>query len=148
MQRSYADKSSMPRRLGSLLLTLPLVLATGVGGLLAWIYGFGLQCDESCGDGDDWGSDPKAWQWDALGWSGVAAVAAALALVAGVAVGNKGIAVKAFCAWVGTGAAFVYFFSGAEGNLELPLVVLVLVGALGAAGVRLLPATRRSRGPI
>jgi hypothetical protein len=74
----------MARRLGSLALAIGIVTVSVFGMLIGAFWGFGLQCDDSCGEPPPWRDDPNAWQWEALGILGIAGLACGLGFLLAV----------------------------------------------------------------
>lgn len=62
-------------------------------------YGFGLKCDESCGQGRGWKYDADAWQWQLLGWSGLALLTLAIVVFVATLARRGWIALAAFLGW-------------------------------------------------
>ena len=60
----------------------------------AWVVS-GMACDEGCRDpaergfGDNWRSFADSWQWTAIYWLGLAALAAALLVIVVAAIGSR-----------------------------------------------------------
>lgn len=94
-------------RVSALLLALGLAVLSGWAALLGMVWGFSLQCDDSCSTpAGDWHDDPDAWQWSALGWTGIALFALAVVGLVLVAL-RRGAAAPVFAAWAVAGAAFL-----------------------------------------
>jgi hypothetical protein len=63
-------------------------------------YGFGFKCDESCGQGrEGWKYDADAWQWQFLGWWGLALLTLAIVVFVANLAGRSWIASAAFLGW-------------------------------------------------
>lgn len=128
----------MARRAVAVLLALVAVAASAFGALLAVLYGFGLQCDESCDSGGSWRDDPGAWEWQLYGWVGIVCLAAALVLLAAVAAGLSRLATTALVAWLGSAVTYgVLITGGLSADAVLVAVVLLLVGAAAVGSVLL-----------
>ena len=65
--------SAMARRILALVFAFAIGLVSAGAGFVGIVWGFGLKCDDSCGEPPPWRDDQDAWQWSALGWTGVAA---------------------------------------------------------------------------
>ena len=52
--------------------------------LLGLLFGLAATCDESCGQGEGWARDPRAWQWKLLAAAGVVVFACGTALLVSV----------------------------------------------------------------
>ena len=128
----------MARRAVAVLLALVAVAASAFGALLAVLYGFGLQCDESCDSGGSWRDDPGAWEWQLYGWVGIACLAAALVLLAAVAAGLSRLATTALVVWLASAVTYgVLITGGLSADTVLVVVVLLLVGAAAVGSVQL-----------
>lgn len=128
----------MARRAVAVLLALVTVAASAFGALLAALYGFGLQCDESCDSGGSWRDDPDAWEWQLYGWVGIVCLAAAIVLLAAVAAGVSRLATGALAAWLGSAVTYgVLITGGLSADGVLVAVVLLLVGAAAVGSVLL-----------
>ena len=100
-------------RLLALLLTLLVVAISGWAALVGWLWGFGLKCDESCSDiGGAWREDSDAWQWSALGWSGIGVLSCALLLFTALIARRRALAWLAAGGWVALGVAFLVLLDG------------------------------------
>jgi hypothetical protein len=119
-------------------LALVAVAASAFGALLAALYGFGLQCDESCDSGGSWRDDPGAWEWQLYGWVGIVCLAAALVLLAAVAAGLSRLAATALVAWLVSAVTYgVLITGGLSADAALVALVLLLVGASAVGSVLL-----------
>ena len=98
------------------LVTLLILLVSGWAALAGAFWGFGLKCDDSCGTPPPWRDDPDAWQWSALGWSGIGAFSCALLLFFAV------IARRRVLGWVAAG-----------GSAALGVTFLLLLDGSGLA---------------
>jgi hypothetical protein len=126
------------RRAVAVLLALVAVAASAFGALLAALYGFGLQCDESCDSGGSWRDDPGAWEWQLYGWVGIVCLAAALVLLAAVAAGLSRLAATALVAWLVSAVTYgVLITGGLSADAALVALVLLLVGASAVGSVLL-----------
>lgn len=128
----------MARRLVAVLFALVAVAASAFGALLAALYGFGLQCDESCDSEGSWRDDPGAWEWQLFGWVGIVCLAAALVLLAAVAAGRSRLATSALVTWLVSAVTYgVLITRGLSADGALVAVVLLLVGAAAVGSVLL-----------
>jgi hypothetical protein len=93
----------------SVLLALPALAGTGWAMLVGLLWGLGLKCDESCGDGSGWRDNPDAWQWYALAAAGVGIFAIGIAFVLLVWRGRAWWAAGAYVAGV---VATLWFVTG------------------------------------
>ena len=101
-------------RVGGLVLAVGLAVLSGWAALAGAVWGFALQCDDSCSSPAlHWRDDPDAWQWSALGWTGIALFALALALLV-LVVARRRAAAPVFAAWAVTGAAFLALLLGSD----------------------------------
>jgi hypothetical protein len=120
------------------LLALVVVAATAFAALLAVIFGFGLQCDESCDPDGRWQDDPSAWQWQLLGWVGVVCLAAAFFLLLAAAAGWSRVAPAALAVWFVLAVALgALLASGLSAESMLVPVVVLLIGSSGVGSVLL-----------
>jgi hypothetical protein len=116
--------------------------------LVGLLWGLGLKCDESCGDGSGWQDNPDAWQWYALAVAGVDIFAIGVAFVFLVWRGRASWAALAYTVGV---VATLWFLTGFTSDWldhldrrspnELAFLALVLVAPLAA----LLAARRPGR---
>ena len=137
----------MARRAVAVLLALVAVAASAFGALLAALYGFGLQCDESCDSGGSWRDDPGAWEWQLFGWVGIVCLAAALVLLTAVAAGLGRLAAVALVAWLVSAVTYgVLITRGLSADGALAAIVLLLVGAAAVGSVLL--SLRPSTSPL
>ena len=128
----------MARRVVAVLFALVAVAASAFGALLAALYGFGLQCDESCDSGGSWRDDPGAWEWQLFGWVGIVCLAAALVLLTAVAAGLSRLAAVALVAWLVSAVTYgVLITRGLSADGALAAIVLLLVGAAAVGSVLL-----------
>jgi hypothetical protein len=126
------------RRVVAVLFALVAVAASAFGALLAALYGFGLQCDESCDSGGSWRDDPGAWEWQLFGWVGIVCLAAALVLLTAVAAGLSRLAAVALVAWLVSAVTYgVLITRGLSADGALAAIVLLLVGAAAVGSVLL-----------
>ena len=131
----------------AVLLALVAVAASAFGALLAALYGFGLQCDESCDSGGSWRDDPGAWEWQLFGWVGIVCLAAALVLLTAVAAGLGRLAAVALVAWLVSAVTYgVLITRGLSADGALAAIVLLLVGAAAVGSVLL--SLRPSTSPL
>jgi hypothetical protein len=126
------------RRVVAVLFAIVAVAASAFGALLAALYGFGLQCDESCDSGGSWRDDPGAWEWQLFGWVGIVCLAAALVLLTAVAAGLSRLAAVALVAWLVSAVTYgVLITRGLSADGALAAIVLLLVGAAAVGSVLL-----------
>lgn len=131
----------MARRLTSVGLALVVLVASTYAALVGIVFGWGLQCDESCDGGDAWRDDPGAWQWDALGWTSVGLFVAACVLVGGAAFARRGVTLGALAGWAICAVPYgILLVEGESPDALLVGGVTVLVGAIGASSALVLPA--------
>ena len=128
----------MARRLVAVLFALVAVAASAFGALLAALYGFGLQCDDSCDSGGSWRDDPGAWEWQLFGWVGIVCLVAVLVLLTAVAAGLSRLAAVALVAWLVSAVTYgVLIIRGLSADGALAVIVLFLVGAAAVGSVLL-----------
>ena len=124
------------RRPAAFLLALAIVFVSGCAAVVGMLWGFGLKCDDSCSSPPPWRNDPGAWQWSAIGWTGIAAVACAVLFL--VALAARRLVAAAFVAavWTGLAAWYIVLFdeSGLTSNVQRGWLGLAgAVAALAAA---------------
>ena len=101
-------------RVALLLLAIGLAVLSGWAALVGMLWGFGLQCDESCSTpAQSWSDDPGAWQWAAFGWAGIALLALAVAGLVLVARRRRAVA-PVYAAWAVAGTAFLALLFGSD----------------------------------
>ena len=125
----------MARRVVAVLFALVTVAASAFGALLAALYGFGLQCDDSCDSGGSWRDDPGAWEWQLFGWVGIVCLAAALVVLTAVAAGLGRLAAVALVAWLVSAVTYGVLITrglSADGALAAIVLLLVAVAAVGS----------------
>ena len=133
----------MARRVVAVLFALVTVAASAFGALLAALYGFGLQCDDSCDSGGSWRDDPGAWEWQLFGWVGIVCLAAALVLLTAVAAGLSRLAAVALVAWLVSAVTYGVLITrglSADGALAAIVLLLVAVAAVGSVLLSLRPS--------
>ena len=81
MRSSDLVDTESVRRAVAVLFSLVIVGVSLIGAYLGIVFGFALQCDDSCGQGGGWRHDPHAWQWQLLGWSGLVCLGLAFTLL-------------------------------------------------------------------
>jgi hypothetical protein len=102
------------RRVGGLILAIGLAVLSGWAALAGAVWGFALQCDDSCSSPAlHWRDDPDAWQWSALGWAGIALFALPLALLV-LVVARRRAAARVYAVWAVTGSAFLALLFGSD----------------------------------
>ncbi|MGH3071972.1 MAG: hypothetical protein ACRDNB_06840 [Gaiellaceae bacterium] len=136
---------SRSRTAFALLVAAAIAAASGGAALIGLLWGFGLQCDDTCGEPPPWRDDPEAWQWSALGWIGIASLACSAVLLFLLPGRRRIPTAVAGATWVGLGAAFIVLLdqSGLTSNAHRSWIGLaVATVAIGAVAATTTP--RRS----
>jgi hypothetical protein len=135
----------MPRRFASFALSAAVATVSGFAALIGLFWGFGLKCDDSCGDPPPWRDDVNAWQWDALGAVGVGAFGCSLVFVVALAAGWRTLASLALAAWGLAAATFLVLFSdsGLTSHAGRGWLGLAVVAAAGVAAIASRPPRAR-----
>jgi hypothetical protein len=135
----------MPRRLGSSLLAIGIATISGFAALVGLVWGFGLKCDDSCGEAPPWRDDPSAWQWNALGAVAIGGFVCSLLLVAAVVSRRRALASAALVSWGFLAVAFLTLFrgSGLTSHAERGWLGFVGVAIAGLTTIALMPPRNR-----
>ena len=128
------------------MLAIAIVAISGFGALVGAFWGFGLQCDDSCGTPPPWRDDPNAWQWDAMGVVAIGGFVCSLVFVATVAARRRTLASAVFVSWGALAIAFLRLFkdSGLTSHAERGWRGLTAVVIAGLVAIALTP-TRKHR---
>ena len=135
----------MRERLASVVVAICIPAISAPFALAGMFWGFGLKCDDSCSaDGTRWRDDVDAWQWDALGWTGLALFCCAVAFTVAVVFRGRSIAAVALAAWAVVAVGYVRFedASGLTSHAERGYMGLVVAVAVGIAAISLTPPRR------
>jgi hypothetical protein len=143
-----ADSPDMPRRFASFALSATVATVSGFAALSGLFWGFGLKCDDSCGDPPPWRDDVNAWQWEALGVVGVVAFGCSLVFVVALAAGRRTLASLALTAWVLAAVAYLVLFrdSGLTSHAGRGWLGLAIVAGAGVVAIASRPP--RARHPL
>jgi hypothetical protein len=138
----------MPRRFASFALSAAVATVSGFAALIGLFWGFGLKCDDSCGDPPPWRDDVNAWQWDALGAIGMGALVCSLVFVVTLAAGRRMLASLALAAWGLAALVFLMLFrdSGLTSHAGRGWLGLAVVAGAGVAAIASRPP--RARHPL
>jgi hypothetical protein len=118
----------------------------------AWL-GSEIACDEACrdtprgiggGPGGHWSEYMSSWQWDAIFWLGVAALAAAVLVVVVAAIGSRRFAIAAFGAHLLGVFAAAWLYDEGPGLWLTGGMFLIFVAGL-ALGVGTIAGLTRPR---
>jgi uncharacterized BrkB/YihY/UPF0761 family membrane protein len=136
------------RRFASSVLAIGIAAISGFVALLGLVWGFALKCDDSCGTPPPWRDDPNAWQWNALGWVGIAGFVCAFLFFVAVVLRRRLVAWAALIVWTAVAVAFLEFFGEAGLTSQHERGRLGLAAALlaGVTAIALTP-TRKRRHP-
>jgi hypothetical protein len=134
----------MLQRLGSLALSVGLVVVSAVGALAGVFWGFGLRCDDSCGTPPPWRDDPDAWQWEALGWVALGGFAFALVFLTLVAARLRAAAFAALAGWATLAGVYLDLLrdSGLMSRVEEGWLALSALVVAGVVAMVLTPSRR------
>jgi hypothetical protein len=129
-------------RAAALILTVPLVVATGFGVLLC-LYLRLATCDESCDASGRWWHDAGAWQWNLFLVLALAGAGSALLLVATVGAARTRPATTALVFWTTSAVSLAallqtmgYRRQAASGWFAIAILALLAVAAIALAGER------------
>lgn len=128
----------------AILLALAIAAISAMAALVGAFWGFGLTCDDSCSRLPPWRNDPDAWQWRALGWTGIAAFATALLFLVSIAMRRRIVAGLAGAAWIALAVPYIVLFdeSGLTSNVHRGWIGLGAVVAALVSAVVLAPPRR------
>lgn len=121
-------------------------VVSAIGAFLGMVLGFGMKCDDACGEPPPWRRDRDAWQWSALGWSGLAAAAPAAAFFLLLIARRTRAATVVLAGWVVLASAYLVLFDGGTESSDVHRGWIGLgVAAAAAAGAVVLARRAWSR---
>ena len=110
------------------------------------VWGFGLRCDDTCGDPPPWRDDEDAWQWSALGWTGIAAAVLAIAFLIALELRRRVPATVAAVGWVPAAAWYLVLLdeSGLTSNAWRGWVGIAVIATAMALALAWTPTRGRT----
>jgi hypothetical protein len=134
------------RRILALVLALAIGLISAGVGFSGVVWGFGLRCDDTCGDPPPWRDDEDAWQWSALGWTGIAAAVLAIAFLIALELRRRVPAAAAAVGWVPAAAWYLVLLdeSGLTSNAWRGWLGIAVIAAAMALALAWTPTRGRT----
>jgi hypothetical protein len=137
--------SARARRILALVLALAIAVISAGAGFAGMVWGFGLRCDDTCGEAPPWRDDEDAWQWSALGWTGIAAAGLAIAFLIALGLRLRPVAAIAAAGWLAVFAWYLVLLdeSGLTSNAHRGWFGLTLAVAAMAVAIAWTPKRER-----